>query len=110
VAGNLIALLISLPFALPVLHARPADWAIVTGLGVVQIGVAYIFLTRALRHIAALPAMILLLLEPALNPIWAWLIHGERPGRYSILGGALILTATLLKTWYDSRASARTPA
>jgi drug/metabolite transporter (DMT)-like permease len=107
VAGNLIALLVSLPFALPVLHSRPADWAIVTGLGVVQIGLAYLFLTRALRHVAALPAMILLLLEPALNPIWAWLIHGERPGKFSNLGGALILSATVLKTWYDSRAGGR---
>jgi drug/metabolite transporter (DMT)-like permease len=104
VLGNLIALLVSLPFALPVVHARPIDVAIVIGLGTVQIGVAYICLTRALRQVPAFEAMILLLLEPALNPIWAWLVHGERPGAWPILGGALILGATGLKTWADSRA------
>ena len=106
-AGNIIAFLVSLPFALPVVGARPLDWAIVAGLGTVQIGLAYIFLTRALRTVPAFEAMILLLLEPALNPIWAWLIHGERPGPLPLLGGAMILGATGLKTWMDSRGSAR---
>ncbi|MGH7680659.1 MAG: DMT family transporter, partial [Candidatus Eiseniibacteriota bacterium] len=105
VLGNLIALLASLPFALPVTHARPLDVAIVIGLGTVQIGVAYLCLTRALKIVPAFDAMILLLLEPALNPIWAWLIHGERPGPWAILGGALILGATGLKTWRDARLS-----
>jgi drug/metabolite transporter, DME family len=105
-AGNLIALLASLPFALPVVGARSLDWGIVVGLGTVQIGLAYIFLTRGLRTIPAFEVMILLLLEPALNPIWAWLIHGERPGALPLIGGALILGATGLKTWIDSRGSA----
>ena len=105
-AGNLIALLVSLPFALPIVGARPLDWGIVVGLGTVQIGLAYIFLTRGLRTIPAFEVMILLLLEPALNPIWAWLIHGERPGALPLIGGALILGATGLKTWVDSRGSA----
>ena len=103
--GNLLALFVSLPFALPVLHARPADVAIVIGLGTVQIGLAYLFLTKALRSVPALQAMILLLLEPALNPVWAWLWHGERPGAWSIAGGVLILSATILKTWQDSHAA-----
>jgi drug/metabolite transporter (DMT)-like permease len=103
VAGNLLAFLIGLPFALPVEAARPLDWAIVSGLGVVQIGVAYLFLTRALLYVPALDASVLLLLEPALNPLWAWLIHGEHPGPWSTAGGLLILGATGFKTWLDSR-------
>ncbi|HLQ66680.1 MAG TPA: EamA family transporter [Candidatus Limnocylindrales bacterium] len=103
VAGNTLAFLIGLMFAFPVEAARPVDWAIVSGLGVVQIGIAYLFLTRAMRYVPALDASMLLLLEPALNPLWAWLIHGERPGPWSIAGGLLILGATVLKTWLDSR-------
>ena len=103
VAGNVIAFLAALPFALPVEHARPVDAAIVVGLGVVQIGLAYVFLTRAMGHVSALDASLLLLLEPALNPLWAWLVHGERPGLASAAGGALILGATALKTWLGSR-------
>jgi drug/metabolite transporter, DME family len=36
----------------------------------------------------------LLLMEPALNPAWSWLVHGETPGPWSLAGGALILGAT----------------
>ncbi len=110
VAGNVIALLVTLPFALPVVDARPVDGLLIVGLGTVQIGLAYLFLTRALRTVPAFQAMILLLLEPALNPIWAWLIHGERPGGWAILGGILILGATGLKTWNDSRSAQPAPS
>ena len=107
VAGNLAAFLVALPFAFRVAAARPVDWAIVVALGVVQIGVAYVFLTLAMRHVAALEASVLLLLEPALNPLWAWLVNGERPGAWANAGGALILGATALKTWIDSRGAKR---
>jgi len=105
-AGNIIALLVCMPFALPVVGARPLDWGIVFGLGTVQIGLAYVLLTKAIRFVPAFEAMVILLLEPALNPIWAWLIHGERPGSLRLLGGGVILAATGLKTWMDSRGSA----
>ena len=48
-------------------------------------------------------ASTLLLLEPALNPFWAWLVHGERPGVWALAGGALILGATLAKSVLDGR-------
>jgi drug/metabolite transporter (DMT)-like permease len=103
IAGNAIAFLVGLPFALPVEHARVLDGVLVLGLGIVQIGVAYVFLIRAMRDVPALEASVLLLLEPALNPVWAWIIHGERPGPWSIAGGLIVLGATALKTWLDSR-------
>ena len=31
----------------------------------------------------------LLLIEPALNPVWSWLVHGERPGAWAMLGGVV---------------------
>jgi len=107
VIGNLIAFVVGLPFALPVHAARPLDWAIVTGLGAVQVGVAYVFLTEGMRYVPALEASMLLLLEPVLNPVWSWLIHGEKPRAWSLLGGAIILGGTLAKTWMDSREAKR---
>lgn len=103
VAGNAIALLACLPFALPVQDATVADWLVVGYLGVFQIGLAYVFMTAAIRHVPALEAATLLLVEPALNPIWAWLVHGERPSPWALVGGTLILAATLIKTWWDGR-------
>jgi DME family drug/metabolite transporter len=71
-------------------------------LGVVQIGVAYLLLSRALKQVGALEAS-LLMVEPALNPFWSWLMHGETPGPWSLLGGGMILGTTVLKSALDSR-------
>jgi drug/metabolite transporter (DMT)-like permease len=103
--GNLIAFLGCLPLALPVASSRPADWLMVGYLGTLQIALAYVLLIRGLRQVPALEASLLLLLEPVLNPIWAWLVHGERPGGWSLAGGLLILLATLVKSAWDARRS-----
>lgn len=101
--GNLLALVGTLPLALPVTGASASDWAVVLYLGVVQIGVAYLLLTRGLRHVPALEASVLLLAEPALNPVWAWALHGEVPNAWSLAGGGLILSASVLRSWLGSR-------
>ncbi len=107
--GNIFAALLCLPLALPLAGARPLDFALVGYLGVFQIGFAYLFLIRGLVRVRAFEASLLLLLEPVLNPIWTWLVHGERPGIWSIAGAAVILLATLLKAWADGRAAAGAP-
>jgi len=103
--GNLIACAATLPFALPVHGATTRDWELILFLGIVQIGVAYVFLTRGVRSVPALEVSLLLLVEPVLNPIWAWVVQGEHPGPWSLLGGAVILGATAAKAWADSRRS-----
>lgn len=103
VAGNALACLASLPFAWPFPAAPPVEWATVVYLGVVQIGVAYVFLTSAMRHLPALDASLLLLLEPVLNPLWTWVIRDEHPGTWVLAGGAIILAATAGKAVYDAR-------
>jgi len=108
--GNIFAALLCLPLALPLAGARPLDFALVGYLGVFQIGFAYLFLIRGLVRVRAFEASLLLLLEPVLNPIWTWLVHGERPGLWSIAGAVVILLATLLKAWADGRATGEIPA
>jgi drug/metabolite transporter, DME family len=103
VLGNLLAALVNLPFAIPVVSLTMTDVATVLFLGVVQIGVAYLLLTRALRHVGAFEASLLLMVEPALNPFWSWVVHGETPGAWPLLGGGLILGATALKGVLDNR-------
>lgn len=101
--GNLLACLAALPFALPVTGATVVDWGVVVYLGVFQIGAAYLLLTRGIHHVSALEASVLLLAEPALNPIWAWAMHGELPSAWSLTGGTLILGASVLRTWSGVR-------
>jgi drug/metabolite transporter, DME family len=95
--GNLIAFFVGLPMAIPESADAVADWVIIVYLGVFQIGLAYAFLSSAIRHVRALDVSLLLLAEPVLNPLWAWLAHGEQPGPWSMAGAALILTATTFK-------------
>ena len=101
VLGSLFAFAAVLPMALPVAPARPVDWVLIVYLGVFQIGVAYALLLSALRHVAALEASLLLFVEPVLSPIWAWLFHGERPGTWTLAGGAVILATTGLRGWFE---------
>jgi DME family drug/metabolite transporter len=103
VAGNLIACLACLPRAWPIAGAGTRDLAAIAYLGIIQIGVAYVCLTRGLRHVGALPATLILFIEPVLNPIWTFLAHGERIASLALLGGAIILAATFLKNALDLR-------
>jgi drug/metabolite transporter (DMT)-like permease len=96
--GNLIAFAAALPWALPVVSATATDWSLVVFLGVIQIALAYVFLTRGVRRVPALEASLLLLVQPVLEPIWAWLVHGEKPGSWAVLGGAVIIIATAVYT------------
>jgi drug/metabolite transporter (DMT)-like permease len=104
--GNVFAALLCFPLALPLAPARASDWGLIAFLGVFQIAVAYVFLIRGLVRVRAFEASLLLLLEPVLNPIWAWMVHGERPGVWSIAGAAAILVATAVKSWVDAREGA----
>jgi DME family drug/metabolite transporter len=101
--GNLIACAATLPLAIPVVTSAVIDWLAVAYLGVFQVAVAYVFLTRGVRRVGALEASLILLLEPVLNPVWAWVMHGERPSGWALLGGSIIVAATAVYAWAPSR-------
>ena len=101
--GNLLVALVCLPGAWPLAPGRAGDWLAVAYLGVFQLGLAYVFLSRAITRVPALEASLFLLVEPVLSPIWAWLVHGEAPGPLAVVGGAVILTATALKSLTDTQ-------
>lgn len=114
--GNALAALACAPFALAGPEAREQlagasvrDWLVVLWLGVFQIAVAYALVTAALRAVPAFEASVILLVEPVFNPLWAWAVHGEVPTPWAIAGGALIVAATLAKTWIEAR-ERRAPA
>jgi drug/metabolite transporter (DMT)-like permease len=101
VTGNVLAFLICLVPALPVQGTTAVDWLVVAYLGVVQIALAYALVSAGLRHLTALQGVLVLLFEPVLNPVWAGLVHGEWPGAWSLLGGAIILAATIASALRD---------
>ena len=88
---------------LPVLFFHPfPTWKQVGFLalfGIVQMGIPYLLMSRGLRTVSAQEAGTLTLLEPLLNPLWAYLAAGEVPETSTIIGGALILAALMWQYW-----------
>jgi len=66
-------------------------------LGVLQLGLSYALYAEAIKHVTALEAMLIPMIEPILNPVWVMLALGERPGPWAIVGGALVLGAVLVR-------------
>lgn len=98
--GNIFACLVMLPFFIP----NPSTWYgtdyfSVIFLGVFQIGLAYFLFTYGVTHgVRSLDASIIGFIEPLLNPVWVFLIIGERPSSWAILGGIIIISAIILHT------------
>jgi len=96
VAGHLLAFLAAVPFMAGGGAIGARDLALAGALGVVQVGLASVLLLRGVRRVPAIETSLLILLEPALSPLWAWLLAGERPTATALVGGAVILGAALL--------------
>lgn len=105
--GNLMAAAVCLPLAGSPTDISPVDWLLVAYLGIVQIGLAYVWLTAGIRRVAAFESSLLLLVEPVANPLWAWAAHGELPTRWAGVGGAVILGALAAKLWWVDRYASR---
>ncbi len=103
ITGNFTAFLIALPMALPVVAIHGADLLVLLYLGIFQIGIAYLALTRGLKHVPGLESSTILLVEPVFNPLWSWIIHNERPGPATLAGGAVIILANLSAAWWQTR-------
>jgi DME family drug/metabolite transporter len=106
IAGNAIAFAACLPLAVGGPAVHPQAIAVIVWLGVFQVGLGYTCLTRSIRHVPAIEAATLLLIEPVLNPIWAWLIHSEQPSGRALTGGMIIMLAAFVGAWWQARQSA----
>jgi len=102
--GNLVAVLMMLPFVL----ANPSSWTTqdflaIGYLGVFQIGVAYALFTYGVaKGVRSLDASIIGFIEPLLNPIWVFLFVGEKPSNWAILGGVIIIATVAAHTAFNA--------
>ncbi len=60
-------------------------------MGVVQFGLAYVLYAAGVRYASAQRAVLIIMLEPVLNPVWVFLFIGEVPHWSTLVGGALIV-------------------
>ncbi len=104
ILGNLLAFVVGLPWIIqsPLLPA--SGWIALTVLGVVQLGVSYWLYARAIRHVTALEAVLIPVIEPILNPIWVLLFMHEKPSGWAMVGGAIVLSAVTSRAYLSVRA------
>ena len=111
--GNALAAAIALPLWGTGASPTALDVGLVLYIGVFQLGLSYLLFTRGLQKTPAVEAALLILLEPVLNPVWTFLVMGERPGPWAMAGGAVVLAATVWRTLAPlvaARAAPRSPA
>jgi drug/metabolite transporter (DMT)-like permease len=110
VALNLLGTAVTLGLFVLVYDGRAAfvDWvtapsakqiAVLVVFGTVQMALPYWLFTRSLRAVSPQEAAIITLIEPLLNPMWAYLITPDKdtPNVWMFVGGALILFALVWK-------------
>ncbi|MBI3174474.1 MAG: EamA family transporter [Chloroflexi bacterium] len=105
--SNLIAFLVTAAFGLPFVLKETwtvNSWLILAFLGIVQIGFAFIFFSKGIKHIPALEANLIGTLEPVLNPIWVFLFYGESMGKFALFGGLVVLGGVILSAVGSARA------
>ncbi len=110
--GNILVVVLMLPF---LVRRPPAPKAVdglaILFLGVFQIGIAYVLFTKGIAEgVRSFDAGIIGYVEPLLNPVWVFLILGERPSNWAILGGAIIITTVVAHTLLTNRVRAKSTA
>jgi drug/metabolite transporter (DMT)-like permease len=97
ILGNFFTGLIGIPFMFESMPG-PFSWSVLVFLGVVQLGISYALYSEAIRHVSALEAILIPGIEPILNPVWVFLMLGERPGKWALVGGFVVLISVTFRS------------
>jgi len=101
---NLFAGLVFLPFINDwgrVASMSAASFSCLIYLGAIQIVLAYFLYSKSVQKITVLKASTIALLEPVLNPVWVFLLLGERMTPYAIAGACAIVVGVALDIWLN---------
>lgn len=102
--GNIIGFLVGLPFIFKETINLP-NIGIILYLGTFQMGLSFVLYSIAIKQVHALESNLILTLEPILNPLWVFLVIGEKPAPLALAGSMLVIAAVS----YRAIVSARTP-
>ena len=87
-------------------HALMIGWhnvPLIAVMGAVQLSLGMILFTRGSRTVPAAQLSVLVLIEPILGPLWAWLVVAEAPAAATLIGGAVILSAVAVQVLLSQR-------
>ena len=94
--GNILTALIGFPFMFQTMPTA-SSWAGLLLSGMLQLGLSHVLYSVAIKHVAALEAILISVIEPILNPVWVLLVLGEAPGPWAFLGGFVVLVSVTVR-------------
>ena len=112
VLANLLVAIAGLPF-LEGATLAPVHWGLLLVAGVGQLGISTVLYGRAMPHVRAIEAIMIPSIEPVLNPLWVWLLVGEVPSGWALVGGTIVVGAVtargLTLVWHRPREDVAPP-
>ena len=99
--NHVAAVVVLLPFIWRTPLPSGPQFGVLFVYGAVQTSLPYWLMARGLRHVSPQEAGTLTLIEPLLNPLWAYLVspQTEVPNGYTLAGGACIIGALVWRYW-----------
>ncbi|MBC8532484.1 DMT family transporter [Yeguia hominis] len=93
--GQLLGALAGLPALFREADYRPQPMLCLLALGVLQVGLAYVFFSEGLRSTPPVAVSLICGIEPVLNPLWVAIFYREHLGVLAIVGAAIVLVSIL---------------
>ena len=93
--GNILTFLICSPSYFNGVGYNLNSWIMIIFLGIVQLGIAYILYSTAIKYVSALDAIIYPVIEPIFNPLFAFFFLEESMSNNAIFCGAMVLVGVV---------------
>lgn len=106
ILGNLITAFICLPMSIGEVSQVFSFIPLILILAVFQMAIPYILYTEACKNTTALSAILIISIEPILNPLWVFFLIGEKLSSWAVVGGGLVFFAILwnnVHSYFESR-------
>ena len=101
--GQVYSVVIGMPFLLAVREPTTAALAAVVVLGVFQLGLAYVLLTKGLETTPAITASLVTGIEPILNPLWVAIFYKEVFTPMAMAGAVVVFTTIIIYNYRKAK-------
>lgn len=104
--GQAASIFIGLPFLLSVTEFSLYTMIAIIALGLFQLGIGFIFLTKGLETTSAITASLVTGIEPILNPLWVAIFYKEVLTPISMVGAAIVFGTVIVYNYKKAKSEA----
>ncbi len=94
--SQIASFLIFLPWYFKETDIAPVNFLLVFILGVIQMGLAYVFLAKGLNSVTPVTAALTSTIEPILNPVWVALFYREIISPIAAVGAVIVILSSTI--------------